>query len=333
VIVADVIRRPFSTLNPCLTCVTLILLEVKNNGFIWIDIAKPTRDEMKKLAERFPFHELNLEDCLSKIQIPKIDRYEDHIFVILNFPTLEKERIPRSSQLASFIGSGYLVTVHQGELKPISEIFQQCIQSNKARQELMGRSAGYLFHSIIDALTDDLLNLVRKIVGNIEDIEDVVFDEQANAAGEISYIRRQITVLRRIAIPLKRTLAEITTKDIRRFSEEDLTLYFDDVNDHIDKVIDTLEESKETIEIYKDTDYLHGTDRSNKILAVLTIVFTLSLPVTVMSSLYGMNVDIPVIEDESLKFLGRYTTFIVIVIGSSAIAVAMALYFHKIRWI
>ena len=312
---------------------TLILLEVKNNGFIWIDIAKPTRDEMKKLAERFPFHELNLEDCLSKIQIPKIDRYEDHVFVILNFPTLEKERIPRTSQLASFIGSGYLVTVHQGELKPISEIFQQCIQSNKARQELMGRSAGYLFHSIIDALTDDLLNLVRKIVGNIEDIEDVVFDEQANAAGEISYIRRQITVLRRIAIPLKRTLAEITTKDIRRFSEEDLTLYFDDVNDHIDKVIDTLEESKETIEIYKDTDYLHGTDRSNKILAVLTIVFTLSLPVTIISSLYGMNVDIPVIEDEALKVLGRYTTFIVIVIGSSAGAVAMALYFHKIRWI
>jgi magnesium transporter len=314
-------------------CVTVILLEVKNNGFIWIDIAKPTRDEMKKLAERFPFHELNLEDCLSKIQIPKIDRYEDHVFVILNFPTLEKERIPRSSQLASFIGSGYLVTVHQGELKPISEIFQQCIQSNKAKQELMGRSAGYLFHSIIDALTDDLLNLVRKIVGNIEDIEDVVFDEQANAAGEISYIRRQITVLRRIAIPLKRTLAEITTKDIRRFSEEDLTLYFDDINDHIDKVIDTLEESKETIEIYKDTDYLHGTDRSNKILAVLTIVFTLSLPVTIISSLYGMNVDIPVIEDEALKFLGRYTTFIVIVIGSSAGAVAMALYFHKIRWI
>jgi magnesium transporter len=314
-------------------CVTLIVLEIKNNGFIWIEISKPSRDEMKKLAERFPFHELNLEDCLSKIQIPKIDRYEDHVFVILNFPALEKERIPRSSQLAAFIGSGYLVTVHQGELKPILEIFQQCTRSEKAKQELMGKSAGYLFHSIIDALTDDLLNLVRKIVGNIEDIEDVVFDEQANAAGEISYIRRQITVLRRIAIPLKRTLSEITAKDIRRFSEEDLTLYFDDINDHIEKVIDTLEESKETIEIYKDTDYLHGTDRSNKILAILTIVFTLSMPVTIMSSLYGMNVDIPAIEDESLKFLGRYTTFMVIVTGSFAGAAAMALYFHKIKWI
>lgn len=314
-------------------CVTLIVLEIKNNGFIWIDIAKPSRDEMKKLAERFPFHELNLEDCLSKIQIPKIDRYEDHVFVILNFPTLEKERIPRSTQLAAFVGSNYMVTIHQDELKPVSEIFQQCAQSDKARQELMGRSAGYLLHSIIDALTDDLLNLVRKIVGNIEDIEDVVFDEQQNAAGEISYIRRQITALRRIAIPLKRTLSEISAKDMRRFSEEDLTLYFDDVNDHIDKVLDTLEESRETIEIYKDTDFLHGTDRSNKILAILTIVFTLSMPVTIISSLYGMNVDIPAIEDESLKFIGRYTTFVVIVIASSAGAVAMALYFHKIRWI
>jgi magnesium transporter len=314
-------------------CVNLIVLEIKNDGFIWIDIVKPSREEMKKLAERFPFHELNLEDCLSKIQIPKIDRYEDHVFVILNFPTLQKERIPRSSQLAAFLGMNYLVTIHQDELRPISEIFQQCAQSDKARQELMGRSAGYLFHSIVDALTDDLLNLVRKIVDNIEDIEDVVFDEQANAAAEISYIRRHITVLRRIAIPLKRTVSEISAKDIRRFSEEDLTLYFDDINDHIDKVIDTLEESKETIEIYKDTDYLHGTDRSNKILAILTIVFTLSMPVTIMSSLYGMNVDIPAIEDESLQFLGRYTSFIIIVVGSSAGAVAMALYFHKIRWI
>lgn len=309
------------------------MVEIRNNGFTWIDIVKPNRDEMRKLSERFPFHELNLEDCLSKIQIPKIDRYEDHAFVILNFPTLEKERIPRSRQLAAFIGSGYLVTVHEGELKPISEIFQQCLKSDNAKHELMGRSAGYLFHSIIDALTDDLLNLARKIVGNIEDIEDVVFDEQAKAAGEISYIRRQITVLRRIAIPLRRTVNEIATKDIRRFSEEDLTPYFDDVNDHIDKVIDTLEESKETIEIYKDTDYLHGTDRSNKILAILTIIFTLSMPVTIMSSLYGMNVDIPTAEDASLPFLGRYTTFILIVVGSSAIAVAMALYFHRIKWI
>jgi magnesium transporter len=123
-------------------------------------------------------------------------------------------------------------------------------------------------------------------------------------------------------------------KDIKQFSDEDLTMYYDDVNDHIDKAIETIEESKETIEIYKDTDFMHATDRSNKILAVLTIIFTLSMPVTILSSLYGMNVDIPMLNESSSQlFLGRYTTFVVIVTGSVAAAGAMLAYFHKIRWI
>lgn len=104
-------------------------------------------------------------------------------------------------------------------------------------------------------------------------------------------------------MPLRRTLTELASRGISHFSEEDLALYFDDVNDHIDKAIATLDESKETIEIYKDTDFMHGSDKSNKILAVLTIIFTLSMPVTILSSLYSMNVDIPVIgEHGSMRF-------------------------------
>jgi len=306
-----------------------MLEEVANNGFLWIDIGRPNKGDMKELAQRFHFHELNLEDCLSKIQIPKIDRYSDHIFIILHFPVVEREAVPKTTQLAAFMGSNYLVTVHQGDLKPLNDVFQQCRQDDKQKQELMGRSAGYLFHSLVDALTDDLLNLIRKIVGNIDDIEDVVFDEKVSAAGEISYIRRQITSLKRVAIPLRRTLTELTAKDIQRFSEEDLTLYFDDVKDHIDRAIETLEESRETIEIYKDTDSMHGTDKSNKILAILTIIFTLSMPATILSSLYGMNVNVP----GDLTFLGRYTMFILMVAGSTGTALVMLAYFRMIKWV
>jgi magnesium transporter len=307
-----------------------VLQELSNDGFVWVDIGKPSKADMTELGRRFNFHPLNLEDCLDKIQIPKIDRYSDHIFVVLHFPIAERERIPRSTQLAAFMGSGYLVTVHQDDLKPLVDVLDQCLRDTNARQELMGKSAGYLFHSIVDALTDDLLNVVRRVVGNIDDIEDVVFDEKTTAAKEISYIRRQVTSLRRIAIPLRRTLTEITSKDIQRFSEENLTDYFDDVKDHIDKAIDTIEESKETIEIYKDTDNMHGTDKSNKILAVLTIIFTLSMPASLMSSLYGMNVELPILDPSAL---GGYSTFIVIASASSALALGMVLYFRKIGWI
>jgi magnesium transporter len=311
-----------------------MLKEVANDGFAWVDVSAPTREDMRELGRRFSFHELNLEDCVSKIQIPKIDRYEGHVFVILHFPTFTPDRVSKPSQLAAFLGPGYLVTVHQEDMKVLAEMFAQCEASAAVRAELMGKSAGYLYHSMVDALVDELLNLVRKIVGNIEDIEDAVFDERLAVAREISYIRREVTSLRRIVTPMRRTLAELVARDVRRFSEEDLADYYDDVKDHMDRAIETLDESKETVEIFKDTDYMHSTDKSNKILAVLTIIFTLSMPASILGSFYGMNVAIPGgTEAGPWTFLGPYTTFTIIVVVSSAAAAVMMAHFRRVGWI
>jgi magnesium transporter len=309
------------------------LESITNKSLTWVDIQKPTREKMSILEQLYPFHELNIEDCLSKIQIPKVDRYEDHIFVILHFPTIDKEKsIPRTTQLAIFAGFDYLVTVQQGELKPLSEMFQICKVNEKQRDSFMGTSSGYLLHSIIDLLVDDLLHILMKLEGNLDDIEDVVFDEKVAVAKEISLLRREITTLRRVVIPLKRIILDLS-KDIQKFSEEDLTLYFDDVKDHIDKVIEVLEESKETIEIFKDTDFMLSTEKSNKILAVLTILFTLSIPATVVAAIYGMNVNLPGgIETGPATFFGPFTSFTLLVIAAILPAVIMIWYFKRQGW-
>jgi magnesium transporter len=92
---------------------------------------------MKVLEKRYSFHELNIEDCLSKIQIPKLDSYEDHVFVILDFPSIKKDRSqPHPTQLAIFAGHNYLVTVQQGNLKPLEEAFQLCKVDGKYRESL-----------------------------------------------------------------------------------------------------------------------------------------------------------------------------------------------------
>ena len=310
------------------------LESITNKNLTWIDIQKPTREKMKILQDSHLFHELNIEDCLSKIQIPKIDRHEDYIFVLLHFPSIEKnESIPRSTQLAIFVGFDYLVTVRQGELRSLTEMFQFCKLNEKQRDSFMGKSSGYLLHSIIDFLVDDLLHILMKLKGNLDDIEDVVFDEKVSAPKEIALLRREITTLRRIVIPLKRTVLDLS-KDLQKFSEEDLTLYFDDVKDHIDKVIEVLEESKETIEIFKDTDFMLSTEKSNKILAILTILFTLSIPVTVVAAIYGMNVNLPGgIETGSPTFFGQYTSLILLVVAVTVPAVIMMWYFKRQGWI
>jgi magnesium transporter len=190
-----------------------------------------------------------------------------------------------------------------------------------------------LLHSIIDLLVDDLLHILMKLQGNLDDIEDVVFDDKLSAPKEIALLRREITTLRRIVIPLKRIVLNFS-KDIQKFSEEDLTLYFDNVKDHIDKVIEVLEESKETIEIFKDTDFMLSTEKSNKILAVLTILFTLSIPAAVIAPYYGMNVNLPGgIETGSPTFFGQYTSFILLVVAAIVPAIIMMWYFKRQGWI
>src|ERR687883_898553 len=168
---------------------------ITNNGLTWTDIQKPTRDNIQMIGQKYSFHELNLEDCLSKTSIPKMDRYKDHIFVILHFPTVEKKdksTSARFSQLSIFAGIDFVVTVHQGNLKPLEEMFYLCKQSEKQREMQMGKSPGYLLHSIIDVLVDDLLHILMKVVGNLDDIEDVVFDEKRSDAKQISLLRREI---------------------------------------------------------------------------------------------------------------------------------------------
>jgi magnesium transporter len=94
---------------------------VTNNGLTWVNIQKPTRENINIISKRYSFHELNIEDSLSKVQIPKKDRYKDHIFMILHFPINEEKDIknssPRISQLSIFAGADYLVTVRQGDHK------------------------------------------------------------------------------------------------------------------------------------------------------------------------------------------------------------------------
>ena len=101
---------------------------INNYDFTWTDIQKPSRDNIGTLGSQYPFHELNLDDCLSKIHIPKVDKYKDHLFIILNFPVNIREEkhdydIPKVSRLSIFVGINYLITIHQSEIEPLVEMF------------------------------------------------------------------------------------------------------------------------------------------------------------------------------------------------------------------
>jgi len=310
---------------------------IQGEKFVWIDLQNPDRNDVEKLAQKYNFNTLNIEDCMTKFELPKLDSYDDHFFVILHFPPLaQKIGISKNSQLSIFVGKDFLVTVHQGDLKPLVDLVETCKTDSdqQKREKVLKKSSGLLLHEILDSLVDDLLHTSRKIIANLDEIEDRVFDETKSGARSIALLRREINRLRRIANPLKKFVLEIA-KNVKCFSSEnnELTLYYDDVIDHIDKVIETLEESRETMEIYKDTDFVLSTEKTNKVLAVLTIIFTLAIPSTVIGTFYGMNVDFPGRIGNDSMVLGPFTTFIIVIIASAIPAIMMFVYFKKLGWI
>jgi magnesium transporter len=180
--------------------------------------------------------------------------------------------------------------------------------------------------------------MAGKILSNIEALEDKVFDEKVEATREVTELRHDIANLRRTVFPLKRVIHELEQK-VARFSPADggeeiqVSDYFEALADYFDAVWSIIQECREIIEIYKDTDFVISSDRTNKILALLTIVFTFSIPATVIGTLYGMNVKLPGGAEHPLTFLGPYTTFILILASAFVPVVLMYVVFKKIKWL
>ena len=247
-------------------------------GLTWVNIERPTTEETDYLARNYSFNQLDLEDCLSRRQRPKIDEYKDYLFVVLHFPKWHKEiQIARPSQVSMFIGRKYVVTVHAGELTPLVKLFEACRDNAPARQIFMTKGSAFLAYRIIDLLVDYCFPIMDKILSQIEGVEDGVFDETAETARDVAVVRRDIIAQRRIIWPLRTVITELEPK-LRKFTTRNMSDLFGDMLDHLNKLWDTLDECKEVIEVYKDADYVLSTDRINQIMRILTIIGAIMLP-------------------------------------------------------
>ena len=294
----------------------------------WVDIAPPTEKETEYLAQNYPFHPLDLDDTISRIQRPKIDEYEDYLFLVLHFPQFHKEaRVITTSQVSVFIGEKYLVTLHNGELKPLVKLFRQCQIDEEIRQAHFNQGSGYLLYRILDRLVDYLFPILDKTLEAMENVEDSVFDEKVEVAEELAVLRRNIIAQRRIIWPMRATIGSLEPK-LRRFTKMDLAVYFGDMIDHMDKVWDTLDECKEVIEVFKDTDYVLSTEYLNRVLRVLTVLSTIFLPFLVVTSLYGMNIPLPGGIEK-----GSPQSFMLLLFVMLLMTGGMLYFFHRRHWI
>ncbi len=269
--------------------------ELAAHGLTWIHLDSPTTEEATALAEHFGWHPLDVEDVVSKRQRPKVDEYDDYRFVVLHFPVYDKAaRRLNAGELDVFLGPDYLVTLPTVELLPVTRLFQRASDDPELRDSLFSKGSGYLLYHVLDDLFDYCFPILDKIGHKLDSIEDDIEDERSSheIVRDISRAKQEIISYRKIVKPQRPTL-RLLERHVERFLPQDLELYFDDLVDASERIWDILDNYKEVVEALEATNESAISHRQNDVLRVLTVFSAVLLPLTLLASIFGMNVDFP----------------------------------------
>ncbi|MBP7670857.1 magnesium transporter CorA family protein [Candidatus Gracilibacteria bacterium] len=296
-------------------------------SFNWSDIPKPDESVIDSLQRTYKFHPLDLEDCLSESQRPKIDDYDDYIFMVLHIPIRSgRARHIKTSEVNIFIGPDFVITLHDND-PTIKKLFAECQENRKTREEYLAKGPGYFLYMLTDDLFGSCFPLLDSLGKNINDLESEVFDpdHSRDRLKDILMLKKDIINFRRMIIPQRAIVAQLEHKN-KKFLPDNLDVYFDDVVDKIEKVWNNLENLQELTASLQETNESIISHNTNNIIKILTLFSVVMLPLTVITGFYGMNIiGLPFAEH------GQAT----LIIGGLlfGVMVTMFAYFRFRRWI
>jgi len=268
--------------------------ELQTDDLTWIHVEHPGEPDVNGLAARFGFHELDVEDILSRHQRPKIDEYPNYLFVVLHFPKYDKsiQRL-NGAELDMFLGPDFLITLPNEELLPVSRLFARCQTDDELRAELFSNGSGYLLYHVLDDLFDYCFPILDKMGHKLDAIEDEMFEGRSEEiVRDISNAKQEVIAYRKIIKPGRSTL-RLLDRQTQRFLPEDLEIYFDDIVDANERVWDILDNYKEVVDALESTNESVISQRQNQVSRILTLIATVILPLTLITSAFGMNVLFP----------------------------------------
>src|SRR5215216_7039334 len=267
---------------------------IEHGDLRWINIERPAPVDRAWLEEHFEFHPLDYEDVASRNQRPKIDEYPDYLFIVLHFPVFDKAvgRL-NAAELDIFIGPDFLITLPNSPLPPVEYLFERCRSSDEVREAMLSKGSGYLLYKIVDDAFDYCFPMLRKIGNKLERLEEEIFEGKAEeVVRDLSNSKQEIINFRKVIRPQRAVLRDLE-RTKQRYLAEEMEVYFDDIVDASERIWDTLENYKEVVEALESTNESVLTHRLNDSFRILTAASVILLPLTLIASIYGMNVPVP----------------------------------------
>ena len=290
---------------------------MQEGGWIWLDVMAPTEADVVEIGQRFDFDRLSLQDVLDVSHLPKLDEFDDYLFVVLHGVVTGQQRRLDTSELDLFIGADFLVTFHRMPLVSVDWVAEKAGTFN----HLVIRSPALTAAAIAEAGSRRYLPLLDALDDGIEELEDLSFVGDPNTLSLSHALRRDVIVLRRIVGPQSEVLHQLsqTASDLL---DDEARRAFRDVYDNLFRVVGWLDASRALLSGVGETYRGVVVERTNEAMKVLTVFSAILLPMALITGIWGMNFfNLPLAESR----LGFY-----LVIAFMA-AIAAGLWFYFVR--
>ncbi len=296
---------------------------LRRGQFDWIGLAEPSAEEMAALAAQFGLHPLAVEDALNPQQLPKVEVYNRHLFIVARTASMDQGEAISYGQTALFLGKDYLITVRFGSNRAHNLLRERL----EADSERLAEGADFVAHAILDFLVDGYQPLIDRLEEAVQTMEDRAiqsFPEQSTIR-RIFRLRRQLRRFERIVGPMEEVCERLASTDLP-YIDETAHVWFRDVLDHMRRTLVRMRGLKETLASIVETASLLEAHRQGEMTRKLAAWAAILAVPTAIAGIYGMNFDVM----PELRWRFGYP-LVVGLIG--AICLGLWLRFRKIDWL
>lgn len=295
----------------------LIEVPAQPTGAVWIDVVDPDEAALAAVSVRFPLPSLAIEDCLHFPQRPKIDTYPDLTFLIWVLPQIEEGDGIIGHEIDFFLGEEHLISVHRGAVPALDRVSAHA-------ETYLARGAEWTLHAFLDIAVDEVFPVIDALSDELEQLEDLMLTDARPLQLQRLYgAKRALVRLHKVVAPERDVVRGLAR--LEAFVEPEAYMYFQDVGDHLARLADQIDTYRDVASGTMDIYLSAQSNRTNQIMKQLTVVATIFMPLTLISSIYGMNF-------EHMPELGWRYGYLGVWVLMTAIAVGMVRYFRQRDW-
>ena len=258
----------------------------ETNQFVWIGLHEPSEEVLSRVQEEFGLHDLAVEDAHSAHQRPKVELYNDSLFIVLRTAQINQEHHTEFGETHFFVGANFIVVVRHGSTVPYTEVRARC----ESMPELLSKGQGFVLYAVMDFIVDRYFPVVHELETELEAIEDKIFKEKPSreTTEQIYMLKRELLEVKRAVSPLVDICNRLMRFDIKSISAETQP-YFRDIYDHVVRINEMVDNTRELLNTALEANFslisISQSDVSKKFAGWAAII---AVP-TMIAGFYGMN--------------------------------------------